>query len=833
MRIALHQAVLAVAPLMLCTPGSAAPQAGAAPSVRKPTVYPAQLKLVAPDPTRQVAVTAPPTALGVEPDLTAAVRYRVLDPTVAEVTAQGLVRGLRNGATTLEVQGPTGAVRVPVSVSGLRPDRAYQFASDIMPILSRAGCNSGPCHGKAEGQGGFRLSVFAYNPDADFQALTADRRGRRVNLMEPARSLVLLKATGRIPHAGGIRFREKSESYRILSDWIAAGCPQDSAHTAPLQRLSIWPPSRTAASGARHQVVVTAHYADGSTRDVTRWARYGTNNPGVASVDENGVVLLEKQVGEAAVMAQYDGKVAASRFAVPRSTPPVAMAAYPTPQNFIDRAVWQKLQRLRILPSDAAADGRFLRRVFVDTIGVLPTPDEARQFLAECDAERSRKTGDRTPFETRAKWVDKLLDRPEYADLWALKWSDILRVNKEKLGAKGAHAFYSWIRESIAANVPFDQFVRTLVTASGSSEVNGAVNYFRVVDKPEAAASAMSQVLLGVRIECAQCHHHPFEKWSQEDFYGLTAYFARLQQKGISGGAFLASAPSGETVHPKTKQPVAPRPLGEQPVAGEAEDRRTALADWLCSPRNPFLSKMLANRLWAHFMGRGLVEPVDDFRDTNPPSNPELLRGLSQYLVDQKFDVKKLIRTIVTSRAYQLDSVPNATNRTDEQNYSRAYPRRMSAEVLMDSIASATGAPLQLPGLPRGTRAVQIWDSEWYLPWQSYFLAAFGRPARTSPCECERSQEPTIAQVLHLMNAPEIQAQLSSRTGRIRAQAAAGASRDRMIEEIFLAAYSRRPTAREKAAALKTMQAPGADFVDSAEDILWALMNTVEFVFVQ
>jgi hypothetical protein len=710
---------------------------------------------------------------------------------------------------------------VPVTVRNSRREITPTFSNDIVPILSRAGCNSGPCHGKAEGQNGFKLSVFGYDEGADQTAIAYAAGGRRISRSDPARSLLLLKSTGAVPHAGGKRFDPNSPFYRVLARWIAAGAPVGLDTAPTLTSVQVYPPQRALLPKGRQPLLVTARYSDGSSRDVTREARFGTNSPTIASVDENGRVTTSGRPGEAAVMVNYRGAVAVTRIRVPQpNQPPLDTARLPK-KTPVDGLVWNRLASLRIHPSGGATDPEFLRRVYLDVIGALPTPEESRAFLADSDPSK------------RQRLVDRLLERPEYADYWALKWADLLRVNKGNLGAKGAYTFYQWIRGAMASNVPYDRFVRELITASGNSAENGAVNYFRVLSKPQEAAASTSQVFLGVRLECAQCHHHPFEKWSQDDYYGMVGFFTRLAARPATpGAAVLLPGGQEEAVNPRTGNAVPARPLLAAPSdLTNIADRRERLAEWMTRTDNPFVARMVVNRIWAQFMGRGLVEPVDDFRDTNPPTNPELLDYLARYLVENRYDVKAVMRVILNSHAYQLSGTTNPSNLGDEQNFSRAYPKRLSAEVMLDAISQATGTPTEFPGMPPGTRAVQMWDSEWSLQWQSYFLNAFGRPPRTSPCDCERSQEPTIAQVLHLMNAPEIQAQLAGREGRARKLAESALSDERVIEELFLAAYSRPPNPKELAASRAAFAGAGGDRARVAEDLLWALLNSVEFVF--
>jgi hypothetical protein len=822
---------------------------------------PAQVRLVGPLAQQQLLISQAGADPMVRADRTGAALYESLNPKVAQVSKTGLISPTGDGAARIRVRLGKATMEVPVTVREASLQRPLEFVRDIAPILSRGGCNAGTCHGKAEGRGGLKLSVFGYDLPADHTALTLAGGGRRIARSDPARSLMLLKATGSLPHGGGRRFGTDSRYFRLLAKWIGSGAPYGPDDAPILTRLEILPVERAVSPNAVQSLLVTARYSDGSTRDVTREARFNSNSLGLATVDEEGRVTSTGQPGEAAVMAAYAGQVAVSRIRIPRPIEPGGNAARLPEFTPIDRLVWNRLEKLRIRPSSPASNEEFVRRAYLDAIGTLPSPEETRAFLKDCGSDQNAHHGETatrsdggaggeiknkisvtpllhystTPASTaaRGRLIDALLARPEYADYWALKWADLLRVNKDVLGAKGAYAFYQWIRGSMAANVPYDRFVRELVTASGNSAENGAVNYYRVLTKPQDLAASTSQVFLGVRLECAQCHHHPFERWSQDDYYGMVAYFTRLQQKaGGPGASVLVAGGDGEATNPRTQKVVPPHPLlGAPEETSTAVDRREKLAEWLTAPNNPFLAKMIVNRIWAGFMGRGLVEPVDDFRETNPPSNPELLDFLAKELIRSKFDVKAVMRLIMTSQVYQLSAATNPSNAGDEQNFSRAYPKRLSAEVLLDAITQATGTPPNFAGLPRGARAVQMWDSEWSLQWQSYFLNAFGRPPRTSPCECERSQDPTIAQVLHLMNAPEIQAQLAGREGRARTLSSSKRSDDEVIEELFLAAYCRRPNPKELAAAREALRASAEDRSRAAEDLLWALLNSTEFVF--
>jgi hypothetical protein len=674
---------------------------------------------------------------------------------------------------------------------------AFHFENDILPVLGRYGCNSSGCHGKAEGQGGFKLSVFGSDPEADFNALTKEGRGRRTLPSAPDASLILRKGSGRVPHGGGTKLPYDGEDYRTLRAWIAAGMPFGSPDAPHVVSLRVEPAERVMSQKAEQQLKVTARYSDGSEKDVTRHARFQSNTDHVASVSAAGMVNTHDVPGEAAVMAAYLGEVGLFRVMVPRPGEPVKNTL---PQfNFIDKLVDAKLAKLNVAPSGLCDDADFLRRIFLDLTGTLPTVEEARKFLAD------------TAKDKRAKLVESLLDRPEFADLWAMRWSDLLRVDRQPLGHQRAYLYYKWIRSSIADNKPFDQFARELVTAEGPASEVGPVNFFKVMTKPGETAGTISQVFLGVRIACAECHHHPFDRWKQSDYYGMTAFFATTT-----------------TNHPRTGKPVFAHALGtDMPDADPKGDRRLPLADWMTKPDNPYFARNIANRTWAWLLGRGLVEPVDDVRATNPPSNPELLDALAKIVVDNKYDVRKLIVLITSSRTYQTSSAPNATNEKDEQNFSRAYFKRPDAEVLLDMLCQATGVPEKFQGSPGITRAVQLWDSKA----RSDFLKLFGRPNRVTACECERTKEPSVSQVLNLLNSPDIQAKLTHEAGTVARLVRDVKDDAKLVDELYLGFFARFPTADEKEVGVKHLQKYAANRRAAAEDLAWALLNSTEFLF--
>lgn len=778
------------------------------------SVDPAVVKLNGPQAVYTLLV-AGKTADGRVLDLTNNAAYTSANPAIATVSPRGVVRGKKDGKTEIVVSADGKTAKVQVDVQGTQQQRVYHFENDVMPLLSRFGCNSAGCHGNAAGQNGFKFSVFGFDPAADYNALVKEGRGRRVLPSAPEASLFLMKAAGQLPHGGGTRIRAGSDEYELLRGWIAAGMPVGDPAVSRVVAVRVEPKERLLPMKGEQQLRVIARYADGRDLDVSLHARYQTNQEALASVSAEGLVSVNDTPGEVAIMASYANCVDTFRAIVPR---PGVIADYPAfpENNFIDRHVINKLKKLNIAPSELCSDSDYLRRVYLDIIGTLPTADEARRFLAD---KRANK---------RDLLVDDLLERPEFADYWALKWSDALRVDRQVLGPKRAYAYYRWIRESVARNKPFDQFARELVTAEGPLEETGAANFYKVVTKPGETASALSQVLLGVRIACAECHHHPYDRWSQTDYYGMQAFFTPLSLKASSRGESLQVQGDPVTKHPRTGDAIQPYALAtKMPEKAPPGDRRTVLAAWLTAPANPYFARNLANRVWAHMLGRGLVEPIDDVRDTNPPSNAELLDALSKHVVETKFDVKQLIRTIAKSRTYQLSSKPNATNEKDAMNYSRSQFRRIDAEVLLDMVSQTLGVPEKFGGAPPDTRAIQLWDSKV----NHYFLKLYGRPQRQTACDCERIVEPSVSQVLHLLNAPEIHAKLIHERGNIAKWVREKKSDPELVDEIYLTFYSRLPDAMERQISVEHLKRNQGQRRQAAEDLAWTLMNTLEFVF--
>ncbi len=705
----------------------------------------------------------------------------------------------------------------PAIVSG-----EINFELDVLPILTAKGCNAGACHGKSRGQNGFALSLLGFDPEFDFAAIVKEAHGRRVFPAAPDNSLLLRKASLAMPHGGGLRLPVDSPEYDAVRRWVAGGLPRSTAGAPTLERIAIEPPEHIMAAGTSEQLRVLAHYSDGSVRDVTRLTEFQSSEAGVVTI-EDGLVTAGSLPGESTLMARYMNHIATWNTAIPLATSidPQVYAQLPR-NNFIDGHVWDKLAKLGIEPSPPASDGTFLRRAYLDVIGRLPTPDDARAFLTS------------TAPTKRAELIDSLLDRPEYADFWANKWADLLRPNPYRVGIKPTMAFDAWIREQFRRNAPYDQFVRELLTAQGSTWRNGAATLFRDRRTPDEITPVVSQLFLGIRLECAKCHHHPFEVWGQEDFYSLAAYFARVTHKGqgisppISGGeevVFVAA--SGSVKHPITGQVLEPKPLfGEARPIAAGEDPRAVVAEWIASPSNPYFAQVAVNRVWADLMGRGLVDPVDDLRATNPPSNPELLKALGESFAADDFDFKKLLRTIMTSYVYGLSGETTPRNLSDTRNYSRHLRQRLRAEVLLDAVCDVTGVGEDFTGMPKSTRSMEIWTHRV----DSLFLDAFGRPDANQDPPYERTSDATVVQALHLMNAPALHKKVTGDAGLAAQLAASERTPQQIVEELYLATYSRFPTAEEMAD-IGPIVEQHPNRRQATEDLLWALINTPEFIF--
>ncbi|CAN5897970.1 DUF1549 and DUF1553 domain-containing protein [soil metagenome] len=711
------------------------------------------------------------------------------------------------------------------------PVPPLNFVNDIAPILTKAGCNSGGCHAKAgTGQRGFKLSVLGFEPEEDYEHIVKEGRGRRVFPQAPEQSLLVLKASNTVPHGGGKKLDPKSEGYQMLVRWISEGMAFGKETDAKLTTIEVEPKRSSMKIQARQQLKVLARYSDGSTRDVTRTSLYEANDRSMADVDEAGLVKTLNLPGNVAVMVRYQGKVSVFSASIPLGAP---VEQLPTTKNFIDAFIFANLKQIGVPPSPVCDDATFLRRVSLDIAGRLPTVEESKSFLLSQDSDK------------RNQAVEALLNSPDYADFFANKWTAILKNRRDAASDITANfAFHSWVRDSLLANKPYDEMTRQLLAATGTIVGNPAVAWYKRVKEPYLQMEDVAQLFLGVRMQCAQCHHHPFERWSQGDYYSLTAFFTQVGRKPTTtAGEDLIFHKRGiaQTENKKTKLPVKPAALGAATLEIPAdEDPRLQLADWMADKTNPFFGKALVNRYWKHFFRRGIIEPEDDIRDTNPPTNPELLDALAKHFVDSKFDLKAVVRVITQSNTYQLSAMPNEYNAVDRQNFSHYYPRRMQAEVLLDAVDQLTGAKTDFADLPAGTRAVALPDNSYTR--SSAFLKVFGRPESASVCECERVQSSSLAQSLHLMNAADVKAKLVASNGRADKLSKGETSDPEKIEELYLAAYGRLPTAEEIKIADAHLATPRLDAQGKSldplkskrqgyEDLLWALINTKEFLF--
>lgn len=794
-------------------------------------VEPAAIRLVGSDASAQLLATGRDAA-GRESDRTRSAAFEVRDPSVASVDARGRVRPRADGRTEVVVRDGAHAAVVPVEVADFANARPVGFATQVVPILSKYGCNAGGCHGKATGQNGFRLSLLGFDPKFDYDALVFESRGRRVFPAAPEHSLVLRKPTAAMPHGGGRRFDVGSPEYNTIRRWIASGLPFEVRDEPTLAAIEVSPPRRVLAQEAEQQLRVTARYGDGSAVDVTALAQYQSNAADLATVDERGLVRALDGVGEAAVMVRFGGLVTVARATIPRGGEAIAWEPPPS-DNPIDRHVSAKLRELDLPPSADCTDAEFARRAALDIAGILPTPAEVVAFEADPDPDK------------RARLVDRLLDRPEYADYFALKWSAILRNQRGVFGnvtQPTTFAFHAWVRQSLAENRPYDRFAADLIAARGDPASNPAVAWYRprdfnAVPADEALAEDTAQLFLGLRIQCAKCHHHPFEKWSQDDYYGFASFFSRIGRKA-SDDPFTPRVyvlASGRARHPASGAEYPPKALDGPAFddLGPRDDPRDALVDWLRRDDNPFFARALVNRYWKHFFGRGLVEPEDDMRVSNPPANPELLDALAAEFVRSGYDLKALVRLIATSRAYGRSSLPDprGANAIDRQNFARFYPRRLPAEVLLDAVGAVTGARERFNGLPAGLRAVQLPDEGF----GSEFLEVFGSPRRESVCECERTAEPSLSQRLHLLNSEQVESKV---TGGTRAASYADERADprpdaEKVAELYRLAYARAPTDDERDVCLAHLARARerGGLKQGYEDLVWTLVNSKEFLF--
>jgi hypothetical protein len=771
------------------------------------------------DATRQLTLTSG------SQDFTRTAKYSVAPAGVVAIDSTGFVTPLKEGTATITAKANNLSATTKVTVSHLVEDLPVSFTNQVVPIFTKYGCNAGGCHGKADGQNGFKLSLLGFEPADDYEYLVKEGRGRRLFAASSEYSLLLRKATGESPHGGGRKFDNTSPFYSILKRWIDQGAPGTEVPGTVVVKIEVFPQERFLQRNASQQIVVLAHHADGRTSDVTRLCQFESNATELATVSGTGLVSAKEVPGTAAVMVRYQSNVGVFRATVPQGA---VVKDLPASDSFIDKLVFSRLQALGLPPSAICDDNTYLRRATLDLAGRLPTKAEAQAFVADVDKDK------------REALIDRLLASTDYADYFANKWGAVLRNRRrsDKDDPKPTQAFRDWIAESLAKNKPYDQFARELLTVEGDEVVNPPVVWFREMREQTAAMEDVSQLFLGQRLACAKCHHHPFEKWNQNDYWSFAAFFSKFEVKDAKAakknkdGTMEPATPSrvqikakaSETKNPRTNKVTPAAGLGGEPMTIDTdEDPRAKLAEWITDPKNPYFAKALVNRYWKHFLGRGLVDPEDDLRATNPATNPELLDALASRFTASKFDMKKMIRTICTSKVYQLSAVPNEHNAGDTQNYSRFLPKRLNAEVLLDAIDDVTLSKTKFKNAPATTRAVQLPDNVV----DSYFLSVFGKPNAASACECERNGGASLAQALHMFNSQEMQVKVAGpRAAEMTKDKRPPAER---LADLYWVALSRAPTEGELETLTKYIEKKGGQ--TAYEDVIWALLNTKEFLF--
>jgi hypothetical protein len=786
---------------------------GPAPVLAKVEVFPPDVAL-ATSRGRQVFVVQATFADGITRDVTAEAKAALANPALAKLD-KNILTPLADGATEMKVEYGGKSVGVPLTVKDAAKDRPISFKLDVMPVFLRNGCNQGSCHGAARGKDGFRLSLFGFDPDGDHFRLTREMNGRRVNLALPNESLLIEKATGRVAHTGGQRIKVGDEYYKTLLRWLDAGVPQDPPNQITPVSVDLYPKLAVLdGKGSTQQMIVRARYSDGSVRDVTSSALFLSNNDTSAKISPDGLVTAGDR-GEAFVMARFATFTVGAQFIV---LPKGLQFAFPSvpENNYIDALVNAKLRKLRIAPSELCTDEVFLRRAYLDVIGVLPTPEEYQRFMANAAANK------------REQLVDELLGRKEFAELWVMKWAELLQIrSSNQVSYKATLLYYNWLQDKIARNVPVNEWVQELLAASGGTFKNPATNYYQNDPDVLKLSENTAQVFLGMRIQCAQCHNHPFDRWTQDDYYSFAAFFSQIGRKGTDDPreVVVFNSGGGEVTHPVRGVVMKPKFLGGDVPDVTGKDRRAVLAGWLASPSNPYFADNLANRVWSNFFGIGIINEVDDVRVSNPASNPELLHELGKRFTDYKYDFKKLVRDICLSRTYQLSTQANDSNAGDSRNFSHASLRRIKAETFLDCISEATNTKNKFPGLPLGARAVQIADGGV----STYFLTTFGRATRETVCSCEVKLEPTLSQSLHLLNG-DTTTQKVQAGNLVGQRLAEKKTPPQIVEELYLRCLSRKPTEKE-AARLNTLIFAEADKKKALDDAFWALLNSREFMF--
>lgn len=796
--------------------------------LQKITVYPSQIVLGSQRANQRLVIQGT-YADGYSEDLTSKAQILSDNPSVVRIEG-GRALPVASGTATIQVSIDTLKTESKVTARDIDRPAEWSFRNHVMPVLTKTGCNMGACHGAAAGKNGFKLTLRGYDPGADYLVLTREAVGRRVSPQEPGRSLVLLKPTLLVPHAGGRRFGLDSREYQVISQWIAEGTKPPSQSDRRIESIRIEPALVKLRPGTRQQMVVTAMFNDGYTEDVTQWVRFESTNAGTGSVDDRGLVEL-KGSGEASITAMYLSKVAVATLVVPFPQQISRDRFRQAPRiNFVDELVLSKLETLNIEPSGQCTDSEFVRRAYLDATGTLPSVSEVKAFLLSGDAQK------------RQRLVERLLASETYVDYWTYKWSDLLLLSdnkatagNKKLNPAAVRSFYNWIRASVQENKPWDKMARELLTSTGSSRENGALNFYQIHKDPIRLTENTTVAFMGLRLTCARCHNHPLEKWTQVDYYKMANLFARVRQKAgdTPGEIIVVNAVSGNIDHPRLNKPLPPAPLDGKEIPLESlQERRQILAEWLTSPQNQSFSRTIVNRVWANFMGRGLADPVDDIRSTNPPSNEPLMNALVEDFVKSGYDIKHLCRVVLSSAAYQRSWKTTPANVNDDRYFSHYLARRLPAEVVLDAVSQVTQVPTLFGGFAKGTRALQLPDTSV----DSYFLDAFGRPQRASTCDCERDTQPNLRQALHVINGDTLNQKLAAEEGWIQSALKQNLSNRTLVETLYLTAYSRYPADTELGEAVQLLETasqskdPNAKR-EAVEDFAWAILTGKEFVF--
>ena len=791
------------------------PPAFAGRTLSKVEVFPESVALLhARD--RQSLVVQASYSDGVTRDITAEAKYTVANPALVKIN-DGLITPAADGSTELKIDFAEKSLTVPISVKDAAKERPVSFKNDVMPVFMRVGCNTGSCHGAARGKDGFRLSLFGFDPDGDHHRITREMAVRRTNLALPEESLMMLKVTNAVNHTGGELLKKTDAEYETLIRWLAAGVPNDPPDVIKPVSMEILPRQAVLeGEGAIQRMTVRAKYSDGSMRDVTHLSLFLSNNDTSAKIDRSGRVTAGQR-GEAFVMARFATFTVGSQIIVIPKDVPYAWPNVPE-HNYVDALVFNKHRKLRLTPSELCTDQVFIRRAFLDIAGVLPSREECDRFIADADPQK------------REKLVDELLGRKEFIEMWVMKFSELLKVRSDgnvRMSYKATLLYFNWLNEKFSKNVPMNEIVRDLLSASGGTFNQPATNYYQVEQDTLKIAENTAQVFMGMRMQCAQCHNHPFDRWTMDDYYSFAAFFSQIGRKGAEdpGERIIFNSAGGEVAHPVGGRTMAPKFLGADSADVAGKDRRKVLAEWLASPKNPYFARNLVNIVWAHFLGRGIIEPVDDVRISNPPANPELLDELAKRFTEYNYDFKKLVADICKSRTYQLSSQPNETNKLDTKNYTRAGIRRIRAEVLLDTISQVTETKNKFQGLPLGARAVQIADGNV----NTYFLTTFGRAKRDTVCSCEVIMEPNLSQALHLLLGETVNSRIAQ-GGVVARMLKEGRTPEQITEELYIRCFSRKPTSAETAELAKQI-APEQNKQEALENLFWALLNAKEFVF--